>query len=93
MFTITVDSPAAHLYGYSILMALGVGLDFNIGIAIAGIKMGAEGGSVLDVNSVVVMQNISQLGGILTALLIAGQVFQSVGFEKLNAVLGDRGFY
>ncbi|RDW66620.1 hypothetical protein BP5796_09369 [Coleophoma crateriformis] len=92
MFTITIDSPPAHIYGFSVLIALGVGLIFNAGYSIAGIKMGAKGGSTDDINAVVAVQNMSQIGGVLTALLVAGQVFQSIAFRKLTVLLRDQGF-
>ena len=92
MYTVTLDSPASHVYGYSVLIALGAGLTMNTGFAIAGIDMANKGGSAQDINDVVMMQNIAQTSGILIALLISGQVFQSLVFQNLKAVLGPEGF-
>jgi hypothetical protein len=91
MFTITLDSPAPHIYGYSVLIAFGCGMSFNLGYTVAGVKMALKGGSAHDVNLVVTMQNISQLGGTLMSLLISGQVFQSYSFKNLKVVLSGEG--
>jgi hypothetical protein len=90
MFTITLNSPAAQVYGFSILIALGAGLTFNAAYAIAGIKVALKGGSSTEVNQAVSLQNISQVGGILISLLISGQIFQSYSFQNLKIVLAGQ---
>ena len=92
MYTVTPDSSPSSIYGYSVLLALGAGLTMNTGYAIAGIDMTNKGGSAQDINDVVMMQNISQISGILAALLISGQIFQSLVFQNLKTVIGDEGF-
>jgi hypothetical protein len=49
VFTITLDSPAPHVYGYSALIAFGCGMSFNLGYTIAGVKIALKGDSVHDV--------------------------------------------
>lgn len=49
-------------------------------------------GSGLDVQRVISMLNLSQLGFQLGSLLIAGQFFQSVAMKNLTAVLQGLGF-
>lgn len=38
------------------------------------------------------LQNISQIGGTLLCLLISGQIFQSLAFSDLRAVLDPEGY-
>lgn len=92
MYTVSLDSPPSHVYGYSVLMAMGAGLTLNSGFAISGIDMSNRGGSAQNINDVVTLQNISQLSGTLLALLISGQVFQSLVFRNLKGILGNEGF-
>src|ERR1700744_73597 len=92
MYTITASSPLSNIYGYSILLALGSGLTFSLGYAIAGIKAAQKGWSAKDVQDAVSLQNVSQLGGTLFCLLILGQIFQSLAFQNLQQVLGGEGF-
>jgi hypothetical protein len=92
MFTITIDSPAANIYGYSVLLAMGSGLTFQAGYAIAGVKASQKGWSGTDVQSAVSLQNISQLGGTLLSLLICGQIFQSLAARSLGRELAGQGF-
>jgi len=42
--------------------------------------------------SAIELQNISQIGGTLLALLISGQVFQSLAFHNLSKALIGQGF-
>jgi hypothetical protein len=91
MFTITLDSPAPHVYGYSALISFGCGMSFNLGYTIVGVKIALKRDSAHDVNLVVRMQNISQMGGTLMSLVISGQVFQSYTFKDLKVVLSGEG--
>lgn len=92
LFTVTIDTPAANVYGYSVLLAFGSGLTFAAGYTIAGIKTAMDGGSAKDVQSAVSVQNLSQIGGGMIALVISGQIFQSYAFKNLKAVLEGLGF-
>ncbi|KAF2802153.1 MFS general substrate transporter [Mytilinidion resinicola] len=93
MTTITSSSPAAALYGYSVILALGTGLTFNIGYSVAGIKAATkQEWSGKDVQDAVSLQNCAQIGGTLFCLLVLGQVFQSFAYQNLRAVLGGQGF-
>ncbi|KAK9244231.1 major facilitator superfamily domain-containing protein [Lipomyces tetrasporus] len=92
MYTVHIDTNAGRVYGYSILLAVGSGLTFQSGYALAGIKASLKGWSGKDIQSAVSLQNISQVGGTLLCLLISGQVFQSVAFNNLKRVLGPKGY-
>ena len=92
MFSINIDSPAANIYGYSVLLAIGSGLTFQAGYTIASIKASQKGWSGTDVQSAVSLQNISQIGGTLMSLLICGQIFQSLAARNLERALAGQGF-
>jgi hypothetical protein len=92
MFTVTIDTPAANVYGYSVLLAIGSGLNVNTGYTIAGIKVALKGGSPKDIQSAISLQNLSQLGGTMVALVISGHIFQTYAFANLKAVLEGLGF-
>jgi hypothetical protein len=92
LFTITIDSPAANIYGYSVLLAIGSGLTFQAGYTIAGVKASQKGWSGTDIQRAVSLQNISQIGGTLLSLLICGQIFQSLAARNLGRALASQGF-
>ena len=88
-YTLTPDTPKANVYGYSILAAIGAGLVCQTGYSIATIR--APGGMADAVNAIS-LQNVSQIGSTVIALVISGQVFQSVAFRNLSGVLAGLGF-
>lgn len=91
MYTIDLDSPASHVYGYSILLAFGSGITANIGLAVAGIKVSLDGGGVKEVQDVMSLQTICTVGGTMIPLLISVQVFQSCALKSLTLVLKGNG--
>lgn len=91
MFTVTPDTLNANVYGYSIILGAGTGLVFNLGFTVSGVTIMAETGNALDLQRVISMQNLSQLGFQTLSLLIGGQVFQSLSFRNLSGVLGGMG--
>lgn len=92
MYTVKISSPSANIYGYSILIAIGSGLTYQAGYAIAGVKVSLLGWSGKDVQSAISLQNISQIGGTLLSLLLSGQVFQSLARNNLKSALSGEGF-
>jgi hypothetical protein len=92
MFTVSTDTPKASVYGFSILLGAGAGLTFQVGYSIGGLKTMMRTGSGLDVQYVISMLNISQIGFQLVSLLIAGQVFQSAAVKNLTRVLDGLGY-
>ncbi|PQE16379.1 MFS drug efflux transporter protein [Rutstroemia sp. NJR-2017a BVV2] len=91
MFTVNPDTPIANIYGYSIILGAGTGLVFNLGFTVSGVTIMAKTGNGLDVQRVISMQNLSQLGFQTMSLLIGGQIFQSLSMRKLTYILGGLG--
>ncbi|KAH8429243.1 uncharacterized protein LDX57_006910 [Aspergillus melleus] len=92
MYTVNIDTKPGNIYGYSVLLAIGSGLTFQAGYTLAGIKVSLKGWPGKDIQMAVSLQNISQVGGTLLCLLISGQIFQSLAFSNLKAVLGPEGY-
>lgn len=92
MYTVKISSPSGNIYGYSVLIAVGSGLTYQAGYAIAGVKVSLKGWSSKDVQSAMSLQNISQIGGTLLSLLLSGQVFQSLARKNLEHALSGGGF-
>lgn len=92
MYTIDHNTPIAHVYGYSILLGVGVGISFNAGYTISAVKASLQGHSPTDVGNCVSFMNFSQTGGQFVALVISGQIFQEYAFRNLKAVLENEGF-
>jgi hypothetical protein len=90
--TVTTDTALSNVYGYSIIMGAGTGLVFNLGFTVSGVTIMEETGNGLDVQRVISMQNLSQLGFQTLSLLIGGQMFQSLSIGNLSHVLGPLGF-
>jgi hypothetical protein len=91
MYTVKSTTPAANIYGYSILIAVGSGLTIQAGYSIATVKV-AHKGNTSETQNAVSLQNISQLGSTLICLVISGQVFQSSAFTGLSRVLSGSSF-
>ncbi|KAF2132025.1 putative efflux pump antibiotic resistance protein [Dothidotthia symphoricarpi CBS 119687] len=92
MFTVTPDTPMANVYGYSIILGAGTGLVNNLGFTVAGVTIMAETGNGLNIQRVISMQNLSQLGFQTLSLLIGGQIFQSLSMRNLTQVFRGLGF-
>lgn len=86
------NTPVANVYGYSIILGAGTDLVLKLGFTVSGITIMAETGSSLDVQRVISMQNLSQLGFQTLSLLIGGQIFQSLAMENLTRILSPLGF-
>lgn len=91
MYTVTPDVPPANVYGYSILLGAGTGMVFNAGYTVGGVKTMIRTGSGLDVQRVISMLNLSQLGFQMGSLLIGGQIFQSYARIYLGQALRGAG--
>ncbi|KAE9367473.1 MFS general substrate transporter [Stipitochalara longipes BDJ] len=87
MAYLTPHTPEAHIYGFTILIAIGTGLTLQVGYAIAGFKTRPEW-----IGDAIALQNFSQVGGEVIALVLAGQIFQSTAVRNLSAVLAGKGF-
>ncbi|KAK3624953.1 hypothetical protein LTR22_023776 [Elasticomyces elasticus] len=92
MFTVSVGTAKANIYGYSLLLGAGAGLTFQRAYTVGSVRIMMKTGSGLDVQRVISMLNLSQLGFSLVSLLIGGQIFQSVAKRNLTYVLHGLGF-
>ena len=92
LFTVSSDTSIANVYGYSIIIGAGTGLVFNLGFTVSGVTTMERTGNGLDVQRVISMQNLSQLGFQTLSLLIGGQMFQSLSVQNLSRVLGPLGY-
>lgn len=92
MYTVDPNTPIANVYGYSIILGAGTGLCSNLGFTISGVTIMQETGFILDVQRVISMQNLSQLGFQTISLLMGGQIFQSLSAQNLNRTLSDLGY-
>ncbi|KAH8596288.1 major facilitator superfamily domain-containing protein [Bisporella sp. PMI_857] len=92
MYTVVPSTSMGKVYGYSIILGAGTGLIFQAGYTVGGVKTIMRTGSGLDVQRVISMLNLSQLGFQMGSLLIGGQIFQSVAMKNLTHVLRGQGF-
>jgi len=87
MFRVSAATPAAHIYGFEVLLGAGTGLTLQAAYSIALLKAPADKAA-----SVIGFINVAQLGGGALALAVAGTVFQNVGFDSLQAALDGSGY-
>jgi MFS family permease len=89
LLTVHLDpnTSEATIYGLTVVLAVGTGLTMQINYAIAAIKAPAK-----DMGNAISLQNITQIGCTVIALVIAGQVFQSTAASNLGSVLAGEGF-
>ncbi|KAI5456938.1 major facilitator superfamily domain-containing protein [Mariannaea sp. PMI_226] len=80
------STPAANLYGFSVINAVGTGITLQIGYAVATLKAPKHMGDALS------LQNVAQIGGSVIALVIAGQIFQSFAISGLTHVLAHTNY-
>lgn len=83
------EASEAEVYGYTVVMGFGTGLTVTVGYTVAGLVV--QGGAEA-AGSAVTLQNVSQLGGTVISLVVAGQVFQSQAVRNLGVVLEGMGF-
>lgn len=75
------------IYGLTIIVAVGTGLSMVMGYTVATLTLKSE-----DTGAGLKMQNVSQIGGQVIALAVAGQIYQSKVIQKLSAALAGQGF-
>ncbi|KAI4859952.1 MFS general substrate transporter [Hypoxylon rubiginosum] len=81
------STSVANIYGFSILMGVGCGITMQLGYAVASLKAAPE-----DAVNSISLQNFSQIGAQVLALVIAGRVFQSVAVNNLTPILSGHGY-
>ncbi|KAL5360439.1 major facilitator superfamily domain-containing protein [Aspergillus floccosus] len=80
-------SSTGTIYGLMIIVAVGAGLSMVTGYTVATLTLKPE-----DTGAGLKMQNVSQIGGQVIALAVAGQIYQSEVIQKLSAALAGQGF-
>lgn len=81
------STPAAHIYGFSVLMAVGTGITMQLGYAVASLKVPPS-----DILSAISLQNVAQIGATVICLVVASQAFQSNAVNNMSNALADHGF-
>lgn len=87
MFNVTRTTPAAAIYGFEIIMAVGTGLPCQIGYSIAPAMVQPH-----EIPHAIGFINVAQIGGVAIALSISGSIFQNLGFQRLEEALAPYGF-
>ncbi|GAM33803.1 hypothetical protein TCE0_013f00969 [Talaromyces pinophilus] len=87
MFTVTPTTKTAAVYGFEIIISIGAGLGGQIGYTIAASKVKPH-----EVPAAIGFINVSQIGTIALALAISGNIFQNLGFKRLQAALAAYDF-
>jgi hypothetical protein len=82
MFKVSSTTKTAAIYGFEVMISIGVGLVFQTGYAVAAIKGGSNRASAS-----IGFINIAQIGSISITLAIAGSISQNVGYVKLRHAL------
>ncbi|PGH05586.1 hypothetical protein AJ79_06753 [Helicocarpus griseus UAMH5409] len=75
------------IYGLTALVAIGTGLSMVIGYTVATLTTRPG-----DTGAALSLQNVSQIGGQVIALAVAGQTYQSTAIKNLSVVLAGNGF-
>lgn len=81
------STPIAHVYGFSVLMAVGTGITMQLGYAVASLKVPAA-----DILSAINLQNVAQIGATVICLVVASQAFQSNAVNNMAHALVGQGF-
>lgn len=87
MYTVDRSTSTGAIYGYTVLLAFGTGLNAQMAYSIAAAKVSPQ-----EVPAAVGYINVAQIGGFAITLAIATSIFQNVGYSKLEALLGPKGF-
>ena len=87
MYRVKSDTSTSAIYGFEILIAMGVGLIFQTGYVVAAVKVDPA-----DVPGSIGFINVAQIGSIAIALSISGALFQNLGYRYLKDSLGSYGF-
>jgi hypothetical protein len=82
------STPQEQIYGFSVIVAAGTGITLQTCYPVAAARAAAAG---RDPAQAIALQNVSQIGGSVMALVIAGQIFQSSALKNLTASLAGSG--
>ncbi|CAI4214236.1 unnamed protein product [Parascedosporium putredinis] len=82
MVTLESHTSTSKIYGYTILIGIGIGCFQSAGVAVVSAIVPAS-----EVSNAVSIMTIAQVSGILAALSITGAVFQNLVVGKVGSVL------
>jgi hypothetical protein len=81
------STSAGTIYGLCVVTAIGSGISMLAGYSIASLTTKPENAA-----AALSMQNVSQIGGQVIALAVAGQIFHSTAVRNLRSVLSGQNF-
>ena len=87
MYRVKSSTHTAAIYGFEVLIAVGVGLIFQTGYNVAAAKV-----DPVDVPASIGFINVAQIGSIAIALSISGALFQNLGYNYLSKALASYNF-
>lgn len=87
MFTISPATSTQRVYGYEVLVAVGVGLSFQSAYGVAVAKVGPR-----QAPNAIGFINVAQTGTVAISLAVAGCLFQNLGFRNLQSALHGHDF-
>lgn len=87
MYQIKETTHTAAIYGFEVLIAIGVGLVFQTGYNVAAAKV-----DLIDVPASIGFINVAQIGSIAISLSISGALFQNLGYTYLSKALVEYNF-
>lgn len=87
MYRVKPTTHTAAIYGFEVLIAIGVGLIFQTGYSVAAAKVAPE-----DVPASIGFINVAQIGSTGISLSIAGAIFQNLGYHYLREALASYNF-
>lgn len=87
MYGVKSTTSTAAIYGFEVLIAIGVGLIFQTGYNVAAAKVDPK-----DVPASIGFINVAQIGSVAISLSIAGSIFQNLGYRYLHEALASYGF-
>ncbi|KAI1178552.1 major facilitator superfamily domain-containing protein [Nemania sp. FL0916] len=81
------SSTTSLIYGLTVLIAVGTGFTQTTAYTLSTMTLAPE-----DAGAGINLQNVSQIGGQVIALAIAGQIYQSTSVRNLATALAGQGF-
>lgn len=81
------STSAGTIYGLCVVTGIGSGISMLAGYSIASLTTKPENAA-----AALSMQNVSQIGGQVIALAVAGQIFHSTAVKNLRSVLSGQNF-
>jgi MFS family permease len=93
LYTVSATTPASAVYGYSILVAVGIGLSVQACYSILTMKVVADPrfGTHM-IPDAISFLNMAQIGAIVHCLAISGTVYQNIAFRYLSQALAGFGY-